>query len=95
MWTCVVHLDRVETLKMTLGRRVRGEIPICAKVGRKPTLCEKEENELLECICILAEWGYGVTTSEVQDIVGQFMEENQIGNPFTNGTPGKSWTRWV
>ena len=29
--------------KDALGRRVRGEIPLCAKVGRKPTLCEKEK----------------------------------------------------
>ena len=63
-----------------------------ARVGRESVLSRvEEEEELVECITQLAENGNGITTDELKDIVAEFVEKNQITNPFVNGRPGRSW----
>ena len=79
--------------KKSLLRRTRGDIPVNACVGKATALSSHHEQELAECIKLLAGWGWGFTSEEVKNIVRDFTKEMQIDTPFTEGRPGDDWFR--
>lgn len=54
--------------KRSLLRRTSGEIPINAHVGKKTALTPSHDNELSECIKLMAGWGWGFTSEEVKTL---------------------------
>ena len=77
--------------KKALLRRVRGEIPVDAHVGRQTVLTSEQERELAECIVLVAEWGWGFTKPEVKDLIQKYCVVNDVENPFRDARPGYDW----
>ena len=77
--------------KKSLLRRVRGEIPVHAHVGRTCTLSPDQELELAECLKLLADWGWGFNKAEVKDLIQEFCTHHAMETPFTNNHPGRDW----
>ena len=63
------------------------------KVGRGgPTvLTAAEERQIVQACIALADMGFGVTRELVAKIVHDYVQENGIANPFTDGVPGRDW----
>lgn len=49
------------------------------------------EDELADCIKLLAEWGWGFTKEEVKDVIQDFVIELEIKTPFVGSRPGRDW----
>jgi len=79
--------------KKSLLRRVTGEIPVNAHVGRPTALSVYHEKELAECIKLMADWGYGFSKGEVLDIVQEFITKMDIETPFKDGRPSYDWLK--
>lgn len=77
--------------KKSLLQRTRGKIPVDAHVGRQTALSPTLETELVECIKLMSEWGWGFTSEEVKDIVQDFVCTMKLNTPFKNGRPGRDW----
>lgn len=77
--------------KKSLLRRVNGEIPVDAHAGRGTTLSSLFEEELAECLKLLASWGWGFSTEELKNVVQEFIESVKLETPFVGGRPGKDW----
>ncbi|XP_041377275.1 uncharacterized protein LOC121389691 [Gigantopelta aegis] len=77
--------------KKSLLVRVRGEIPVNAHVGNQTALPAVCEEELSECLKLLADWGWGFSKEEVKDIVNDFVTKSGIETPFIEGRPGREW----
>ncbi|GFS27075.1 hypothetical protein ElyMa_001738700, partial [Elysia marginata] len=60
--------------------QVSGEIPVNVHVGRQTAIASLHEAKLADCIKfkVMADWGYGVTSEEVKDIVQQFVVKNGL-----------------
>ena len=74
----------------TLHDHVSGK---CSKVGAGgPTVMTYAEEREIALTCMtLADMGYGLTRDVVAGIVHDYLCENAIPNPFTEGVPGKDW----
>ncbi|KAJ8879015.1 hypothetical protein PR048_019621 [Dryococelus australis] len=59
--------------------------------GRNTAIPEKDENKLANCLKTMEKWGYGLTRSEVLDIVGQHVKQNKIKTNFKDDTSGGDW----
>ena len=77
--------------KKALLRRVRGEIQVNSHPGKRTVLTSKQEEELADCLIVLAEWGWGFIKEEVKDIIQEFVKENGIETPFIDGRPNRDW----
>ena len=77
--------------KKSLLRRVRGEVDLNAHVGQKTAISSTHEQELAECLKLLADWGWGFSKSEVKDLVQEFCQKNSISTPFKDDKPGRDW----
>ncbi|KAK3738763.1 hypothetical protein RRG08_035643 [Elysia crispata] len=77
--------------KKSLLPRVKNEIPIDAHPRRQSVLSPVQEQELAECLILLAEWSWGFSKEEVKDIIQEFLKDNDIQNPFTENCPGRDW----
>lgn len=59
--------------------------------GRSPVLPADVEKQLAEHAHTLEKHGFGLSKQEVIDIVGEYINKNNIGTPFKNGIPGHDW----
>ena len=59
--------------------------------GGPTVLSISEEQEIAVACMTLADMGFGLTREVVGGIVSDYLLENSIPNPFTNGVPGKDW----
>ncbi|GFN86850.1 hypothetical protein PoB_001335600 [Plakobranchus ocellatus] len=41
--------------------------------GRPTALTEADETELVECLKLLAEWGFDMTRQETKEVVGEYI----------------------
>lgn len=75
--------------KSLLSRRLLGQV--VQKRGRKTALDPVDERKLAENITDLAKWGFALTSKEVRQIVGEYVEINNIQHPFSkkSNTPGR------
>ncbi|KAK3792728.1 hypothetical protein RRG08_064398 [Elysia crispata] len=67
-----------------------GKIPINAHQGRSPDLGHSEQ-EMVDCILLMADWGWGFSAEEVRDVVQDFVKTNKIETQFAEGRPGEDW----
>jgi len=74
-----------------LWQRTSGNIPINAHQGRSTDLPPAVEEELTECILLMADWGWGFSTAEVKDIVQDFVQYKGMDTQFQGGRPGPDW----
>ena len=74
-----------EVDRKALLRRVRVEIQVNSHPGKQIVLTSKQEEELADCLIVLAEWGWGFSKEEVKDIIQEFVKENGIETPFIDG----------
>lgn len=51
-------------------------------------LTYSEEGEIAVTCTVLADMGFSLTKELVEVVVSDYLKENSISNPFTNGTPG-------
>jgi len=58
--------------------------------GRDTFLTAEEENEIEECLKIMARWGFGFTQTEVLHLVGQYSKSREP-NPFKSSLPSHDW----
>ena len=60
-------------------------------IGRKTTPSFEVEINLASCLHTMETYGFGLTRSEVLDMVGEYIKQNNIPSSFKNGVPGKDW----
>ena len=59
--------------------------------GAPTVLQYHDEQEIVLSCQVLAEMGFGVTRKLVGVVVTDYVRENEISTPFTDGIPGKDW----
>ena len=76
----------------TLKDHVKGRRGIkSSSFGRQTDIPLQLERKLVECLCTMEKWGFGMSRTEVLDIVEQFVKVNNLKTQFKNGRPGKDW----
>jgi hypothetical protein len=83
-----------ETLQIALEEVKNGFITTygaARKYDRGTAIPKDEELKLATNLKIMSQWGFGLTKSEVLNIVAEFVQRNQLKVPFKNGRPGERW----
>ena len=62
-------------------------------VGRPQELTSREEEDIVECLIMCAEFQYPMRKRDVQKLVQAYVLENNANVRWTNGKPGKEWVR--
>ena len=62
-----------------------------AKVGRKTVLSADVEKKLIDSINALNKWGFGLSKSEILDVIKDDVTTKNIQTPFINNRPGNDW----
>lgn len=62
-------------------------------VGRPQELSAKEEEDIVECLTMCAEFQYPMRKKDIQKLVQAYVQENNVNVRWTNGKPGKEWVR--
>ncbi|CAG5040063.1 unnamed protein product [Parnassius apollo] len=60
-------------------------------LGRKTTLPLLIEQNLASCLRTLEKYGFGLSRTEVSQMVGEYVKQNNLSTCFKNGIPGKDW----
>ena len=58
--------------------------------GRNCALTVGEEEEIVECLMIMARWGFGFTRNEALQLVGEYAVHRNV-NPFKSVLPTQEW----
>lgn len=62
------------------------------KFGRPTVLSSEEENLIVEGLFVAAEWGFPLTTQDLQDVVASYLEQaGRQESRFKQNRPGKDW----
>lgn len=56
--------------------------------GRPTALSSETEQKLADCVHVMEKLGFGLSRTEVLELVGEYVNKNNIDTPFTNGIPG-------
>lgn len=80
-----------ETLRDHLKGRRGKRGPTVGGGGGPTALPAAAESELAECLRIMAKWGFGLSRTEVMDLVEVYIKSNNIKSRFKNGRPGEDW----
>ncbi|XP_045778739.1 uncharacterized protein LOC123876488 [Maniola jurtina] len=76
----------------TLNDHVKGKTGLLSQsLGRPPAIPIEMENKLAHCLRTLEKWGWGLSRTEILDIVSEFIRANKIITPFKNNRPGPDW----
>lgn len=60
-------------------------------LGRNTAIPEETENKLAENLHVMEKYGFGLTRTEIMEVVGDYVTKNNIETPFKNGIPGEDW----
>lgn len=86
--------SRFNIPKPTLVDHVKGRRGVKSKShGRSTTLSPELENKLANLLKIMEKYGYGLTKTNVQQLVCAYLKENRLSNPFKENRPGQDWWR--
>ena len=76
----------------TLSDRVNAKSGLKSRtLGRSPAIPLEMETKLALGLRTMEKWGWGLSKSEVLDIVAEFIKRNNIKTPFVNDKPGNDW----
>lgn len=84
-------IPRATLLLKAKGWKNRPSTENVQKVGRKTVLGDEIEKNLVRVISALNKWGFGLSKSEILDLVQAYVLKNNIKTPFHNGRPGDDW----
>lgn len=59
--------------------------------GRSTVLSTDYEKRLVEGLLKMEKYGFGLSRKEVLELVGQFVNSNNLQTPFKDGVPGEDW----
>ena len=59
--------------------------------GSTTYLSTVTENLLVEMLIVFGDWGYGVTFTDMQSIILNYLRQTNQINLFKNGKPSKGW----
>ena len=82
--------ERFGIPKSTLHDHIKGKSKSIGRGGATVLSGDVEREIVLGCTT-LAEMGYGLTRELVEQIVYQYLKDNEIPNPFVGGMPGRDW----
>ena len=74
----------------TLRRHV-SRLAVQLPVGIPPVLRAHEEAEIVKTCQIFAEWGFGLTKSDITYVVADYFIQSKGKNPFRDDVPGNDW----
>ena len=75
-------------------KKVQGKLPAVTLGPGHPTALPVDvEEEVASCLKVLAEWGFGITTSELSYIIADFCNQTKLKTPFKDNIPGVDWFR--
>ncbi|KAJ8936415.1 hypothetical protein NQ318_014852 [Aromia moschata] len=78
--------------KATLFTHVRGKRGVKSNTGGRTTaLSHDVEQRIADCIKTLEKWGMGLSKKEVLQLIGRYVNENNLVTPFKNGIPGNDY----
>lgn len=77
--------------RMTIMDHVNNRRTKSNSLGRNTALPLPVEEKLAFCLHLMEKHGFGLTKTEMLEMVAEFINKNKISTPFKNGTPGNSW----
>ncbi|RVE41093.1 hypothetical protein evm_014258 [Chilo suppressalis] len=77
------NIPRKTIMDHVTGRRRQKS----SKQGRPLALSAETEKELADCLHVMERNGFGLCRKEVLELVGDFVNKNNINTPFANGHP--------
>ncbi len=81
--------------RMTLNDRINKPDPDrVPKVGRPQELSPLEEEAIVKCLCMCAEFQLPMRKRDLQLFVQDYVVENSIETRWEDGKPGKEWVRF-
>ena len=75
------------------GEHLGRYLSVSAHAGRHTALTAAQEDELAECIMLMARWGWGFSADEVKDIVQEFVKARGISTRFVDSRPCPAYVR--
>lgn len=60
-------------------------------LGRSTALDSEVEAKLANCIHVMEKYGFGLTKKELLELVGDYVNRNDLSTPFKDGIPGDAW----
>jgi hypothetical protein len=63
------------------------------QVGRPQELSKAEEEAIVNCLVLCAEFQYPMNKKDLQNFVQAYVVENNIQTRWPDGRPGKDWVR--
>lgn len=72
----------------TLHDHVKTKDTLRQNVSRPIFLPLEDEKKLASTIIVMEKWGFGLSRSEILEIVAEYVRVNNIQTPFKNNTPG-------
>ena len=76
--------------KNTLHDHVKGQ-PKSIGAGGPTVLSGDVEREIVVACTTLAEMGHGLTRDLVEHVIYQYLQDNNLPNPFVGDVPGRDW----
>lgn len=60
-------------------------------LGRSTVIPEEIEKQIAKNLHEMEKYGFGLSRTEIMELVGDYVTKNMIKNPFKNGIPGEDW----
>lgn len=77
--------------RMTIMDRVNNRRTKSNSLGRNTALIPEVEEKLANCLRLMERYGFGLSRKEVLEMVGEYVQQNNISTSFKNGIPGQAW----
>jgi hypothetical protein len=78
--------------KATLFKHVKGSRGVKSQMlGRPTALLFHEEKKIADCLKLMEKRGYGLSKKEILEMIGRYVNENNIPTPFRGGVPGNEF----
>nr|XP_026494170.1 uncharacterized protein LOC113399291 [Vanessa tameamea] len=77
--------------RMTVMDHVNKRRTKSTTLGRNTALSAENEFRLATNLHFMEKYGFGLSRKEVLQLVGDYINKNNLVTPFKNGIPGKDW----
>lgn len=82
----IYQIPRMTIMDHVKKRRVKS-----TTLGRNTALSPEIVYNLATSLHLMEKYGFGLSRKEVLQMVGDFINQNELTTPFKNGIPGKDW----